>query len=119
MEHRVEGEREAELLGPRRNLELSIERREAGDAVRGRRRHILNRELHGVEPQVAEAPEPLPGQRNAARDEVRVQLEAAGMGDQRLEVATNEGLAPGEIELDDAQVLRLGEDAKPVFRFEL
>ena len=60
------------------------------------------------------AREPLPAQRDAARDEVGVEVEGAGLLDERFQVASQQRLPPGEVQLHDAQVLGLTEDAAPV-----
>src|SRR5262249_34905687 len=119
VEHRVERERKAELLHPAGDDELPVVGAESGDAIRGRRYRVLDRNLDVVEAQLAESSEPFPAKRNPAGDQVRVEIEPARFLDEDFEVVAHEGLAAGEIQLHDAEILGFAEDAAPGSRVEL
>ena len=118
MQHDVERQRESELLDPARDLELPLEDARAGHAVRARRGNILDGDLHVVEPEGAEAREALTAERDAARDEIGVEIEGPGAFDQGLEIVSEEGLAARQVELDDPELLGFAKHAEPVRRVE-
>src|SRR5262249_23074445 len=109
----VQGQRQGQLLDPAGDLELSVERLPAGDTVRSFRAHVLDRKLEVVQAGRAKADQSLAAERNAARDEVRVEVELAGRLDQLLQVVAKERLAPGKVELDHAQLLGFHQHAFP------
>ena len=75
-----------ELLHPRRDAQLLVERREAGDAVALVGLRVLNAELHVVEAR-REAREARALERDAARDEADVEIARASARRDGLEVA--------------------------------
>src|SRR5882762_6676441 len=85
MQHDVERQWEAKLLDPARDFQLPLEGARPGDAVRARRGDVLDRDLHVVESQGTEAREALAAQRDAARDEVGVEVD----GPRALDLYTN------------------------------
>src|SRR5207247_9180972 len=101
MEHDVERQRESELLDPARDLQLPLEGARPGDAIRARRGAVLDRDLHVVEPEGAEAREALTAERDPARDESGVESEGPGAFDQGLEIVPEEGTAARQVELDE------------------
>ena len=74
---------------------------------------VLYGDLDIVEPERAEAGQPLPAQGHAARDQVGVEVEPPRLPDEGLEIIADQRLAAGQVELDDAEVLGLAEHAEP------
>src|SRR5439155_24653730 len=107
MQHDVERQRESELLDPARDLELPLEDARAGHAVRARRGNILDGDLHVVEPEGAEARETLTAQRDAARDEIGVEIGGPRALDEGLQIVPEDGLAAREGELAVPEILVL------------
>src|SRR5262249_150245 len=90
-----------------------------GDPVRLRRADVLDGDLNVVEAEVTKALEPRAGERDATRDEVRIEVELTGGRDQGLEVVADQWLPARHVDLDDAQLLRLAEYPLPRGRIEL
>src|SRR5215468_3243081 len=58
-------------------------------------------------------------ERHGARDQVRVELERSRTGDQLFEIAAQQRLAAGQVELNHTECFRLPEDAQPGGSVEL
>ena len=113
MEDHVEGERKAQLLNPTGDFDLSLECAMPRDAVRLGRLDVLDGHLDVVEPEPTQALQPLAPERDAARDQVGVQIELARGRDQQLEVVAHQRLAAREVELHDAEILGLAKHPLP------
>jgi hypothetical protein len=114
----VQGEREAELLDPAGDPHLGVERREARDGIRRGTVGVLDAQLHVVDRR-REALEARAAEGDAARDEVHVKAERAGMRGDGLEVGAGEGLAAGQVKLHDAKPSGFVEHTNPVGRLQL
>ena len=113
VQHDVQRERQTARADGVREGELLREDGRARDRVGARGRGVLHGELDAVEPGVRELAEPLRVDRHAGRDEVRVQL-ARGRGAHDLgQVAAQRRLAAREPDVDDAELARLAERARP------
>ena len=100
MHRRVDGEREADLAHPAGHLALlGVGALVVGDAVGVGRLHILDRELHVIEAARGELLEPRAGEQHAGRDEVGVEADLGGGGDDLLQVAPHRRLAAGKVQL--------------------
>src|SRR5262247_4393726 len=119
MQHDVEGEGEAELLHPRRHGELPLEGAPPRDPIGGHSLGVLYGDLHVVEAELAKARQALAPKRNAARDQICIEVETPRFGDERLDIIAHQRLAPREVELDHAEVLRFAQDAEPGLGVEL
>src|SRR3989442_2630302 len=118
VQHHVERQGESELLDPARHFQLPLEGAQPGDTVRARRRDVLDRYLHVVESEGAEAREALTAQGDTARDEIGVEVDGPGALDEGLQIVPEERLATREVELDDPELLGLAKHAEPVRRVE-
>ena len=115
----VQRERPAQLLHQPGGRQLPVEGARAGDTVGQGRLVGLDADLHVIEPRVAELPGPAGREAEPARDEVRVQAQAAGGTHDAVEVPAQQRLAAGEVELQDAQLPALGQHPLPFRRGQL
>ena len=102
-----------------RRLELFDERSTTGDAIGGGGLGSLNAELDVFEAGVEQPLEARPIERNATRDEVRVEPCLSSPGNDDLEIVSDEGLATREVNLNDAELARLCENPRPLVDREL
>ena len=96
--------------------QLPVERPEPGDRGRTPARVVSWIESCTLSsPSSRRSREPLAAQRDAAGDQVRVQVERPRARDELLEIVAHERLAAGQIHLDDAELLGLaaGRGATP------
>ena len=119
VEHDVHGEGEVELLDPLGGLELRVPAARARDLFRNLLLRILNRDLHVLEPRLLQRDRALAREAERRRHQRLIETERVRVGDELLEIATDERLAAGESELQRAKLTRLREDALPVIRRQL
>ena len=80
---------------------------------------MLHRHLHSVESERCKLRKPLEGQRDPARDQVRIQLKLVRSLNELFKVTPQQRLSPCQVEVDDTQGFRLLEDAKPCVGIDL
>lgn len=119
MEHDVQGQRKFERVDPPHDFELSVEGWCSGDAVRFRLPRALDGDLHAVEATGLEARQPLEGQRDAARDQVGIEIEPARSFYQPFEVIPQQRFASCQVNLDHTERFRLLKDSEPCAGIEL
>jgi hypothetical protein len=91
---------------PRRR-QLRRVRLGADQRIGQRRLHGLHRQLHLLQTGRLQGNQPLLGQTDAGSDQVGVETDAVGVGDQFLEIIAEQGFATGEAKLQRAQIARL------------
>src|SRR2546430_9029034 len=119
VQHHVDGEREAELLGPAVGGELVAVGRGAGDVVGELFVRRLDADLDVVEPGAPQRGEAVLRQAVSRRDERRVEPDLVCCRDELFEIGAQQRLAAREAELEYAQRLGLAEHAAPVLGAEL
>ena len=119
MDRRVDGERQAGLLHPLRNLDLlGHSTLIGGDAIGILGVHVLNRELHMIEAELGELHHAVARERDARRDEVRVEPDFSGHLDDVLEILARRRLAPRKVDLQHAEAGCLTHHVLPFGRRE-
>ena len=102
---------------PRRALRARLRACARSSAYRRSRRtprgRVLDRELHAAQAGVAQRREPVRAERDAGRDEVRIELRRPRRADDRGEIASRRRLAAGEADVHGAERGGFAEHAAP------
>ena len=114
VEDDVERERQPQGRRRGRGFHLRLEVVAPGNPGGAVRVAVLDGELQAVEPRGRQAGQARRVGRDAAGDEVDVEVALPGRRHQRLQILAHQRLAAGQVDLHDAERGGLGEDARPV-----
>src|SRR5437016_553748 len=120
MDHRVEGERDTESGHDPSDLELLRKRAlKAADQIVHPRRRCLKRELNVVESGFRQCSHPPFIETDPRGDEIGIDAESGAMTDDRFDILARGRLAARQVNLSNAQPIRLRQHAQPCPGIEL
>ena len=115
----VEHHRILVLLDQRRDLRLQVERARRAQEIVHLARAVLEGELDVIESRLFQGADARLGEPDAGGDEVDVEPEPVGLGDDRLQIVARQRLSARQPELHGAERARLAQHPDPLLRIEL